>query len=149
MITVHEGDLFASGAEALVNPVNCVGTMGKGLALAFKKRFPELVPLYEQACRDKRLALGKVWIAERPQGSPRYVVHFPTKHHWRDDSYSWAIAKGLMVLRGEIEARSIQSIAIPALGCGLGGLSWSNVEPMMREELADLNAKVFLYKPGA
>ena len=133
MIEDGFGDLFAAKVEALVNAVNTVGVMGKGLALAFKKKFPDNFAAYRRACDSGELQQGKVFLFDRGERSPRWIVNFPTKRHWRDASRIDDIHRGLGDLIKEIEARGIDSLAMPALGCGLGGLDWKNVRPLIVE----------------
>ena len=125
MITFKQGDLFQDSAEALVNPVNCVGTMGKGLAKEFKRKFPDNFREYVRACRAGRVRPGRmpVFHTHRPEIN-RYIINFPTKRDWRDPSRIEDIEAGIQVLADEVRNRRIRSLAIPALGCGLGGLPW-------------------------
>jgi O-acetyl-ADP-ribose deacetylase (regulator of RNase III) len=128
MIEFVRGDLFEADVEAIVNAVNCVGVMGKGIALEFKKRFPNNFKAYQTACDVRELQLGRVLIHDQgPTAKPRYIVNFPTKDHWRDASRLEDVRSGLDSLAAEIQRRQIASIAIPALGCGLGGLAWLEV----------------------
>ena len=114
-----EGDLLKADVEALVNPVNTRGVMGKGLALQFKKAFPEVFTAYARACRAGEVVVGKVFVVERV-GTPRWIVCFPTKDDWRGASRLAWVRDGLVDLRREVEERGMRSIAVPALGCGLG-----------------------------
>ena len=125
MITFKQGDLFQDSAEALVNPVNCVGTMGKGLAKEFKRKFPDNFREYVRACRAGRVRPGRMLVfhTHRPEIN-RYIINFPTKRDWRDPSRIEDIEAGVQVLADEVRNRRIRSLAIPALGCGLGGLPW-------------------------
>lgn len=149
MIRDCQGDLFESGAEALVNPVNCVGVAGKGLALEFKKRWPGLNVLYERDCAAGDLKPGTI----RAYGDPRQevppwlVVYFPTKRHWRDASRLDDVRAGLPTLRAYLNRWRVASVAIPALGCGLGGLDWADVRPLIVEALGGLDCDVMLYGP--
>lgn len=139
------GDIFESGADVLVNPVNCFGVSGKGLALEFKRRLPTAQRVYETTCRAGRLALGCVVLVD---DAPGRVLIFPTKHHWRDPSTITAIRVGLADLAHQARAwPTVGSIAIPALGCGLGGLDWADVRPLIVDALADLPLRVMLYPP--
>ncbi|MDQ3339082.1 MAG: macro domain-containing protein [Myxococcota bacterium] len=131
MIEDGSGDLFAARVDALVNAVNTVGVMGKGLALAFKKKFPDNFTAYRNACESGELKPGKVFLFDRGDRSPRWVVNFPTKRHWRDASRIDDIRDGLVDLVKQVEARGIESLAMPALGCGLGGLEWKDVRPLI------------------
>lgn len=160
------GDLFQSGAEALVNPVNCVGVMGKGLALQFKERFPSNFDVYKSVCERNGVKLGRMlvcdysssrvvsasWGSVIPCGDgtralPRCIINFPTKGHWRDKSELRHIEAGLVSLSQCIKDEGIHSIAVPPLGCGLGGLNWYDVRPLIERELGGLDARVLLYVP--
>lgn len=131
MITFVGGSIFDSGCDTLVNPVNCHGVMGKGLAAAFKKRFPLLYAAYARACADGELQPGGILLWENQAGLPRYVVNLATKDHWRQPSQLTWIEAGLRGLSALAAAQLLGSIAIPALGCGLGGLSWASVRPLL------------------
>lgn len=133
MITEGKGSLFDCGAEALVNPVNCVGVSGKGLAKVFKVKFPASYKRYATMCRTKQLRLGRVFV-DGPLESERakYVIYLPTKLHWMNDSRVVDIAGGLVAMVNACKIIKPKSVAIPALGCGLGGLDWEVVEPMIR-----------------
>lgn len=143
------GDIFASGADVLVCPVNCVGAMGKGLALAFKWKWPDVAANYGILCRDGRMALGECALTFGADGQA--VLLFPTKGHWRERSTLEAIAAGLADYARFVGQRYPgfvpTSIAIPALGCGLGGLDWRDVRPLIVEALRDLPLRVMLYPP--
>jgi O-acetyl-ADP-ribose deacetylase (regulator of RNase III) len=130
MIRFQKGDILHSDAQALVNAVNCVGIMGKGLALQFKKAFPENFKFYAWACERGEVHLGSmlVYDLKRVTG-PRYIINFPTKQHWKNQSRLEDIEAGLKDLVKTVRELHIQSIAIPPLGCGLGGLNWSDVRP--------------------
>lgn len=150
MITEKRGNLLAADVDALVNTVNTVGVMGKGIALQFKRAFPEMFKDYARAAKRDELALGKmhVWATEQLSG-PRYVINFPTKGHWRSASRLDDIATGLDALRRTIMELGIRSIALPPLGCGQGGLQWSDVEPLIREKLGGLEGVDVLVFPPA
>lgn len=145
-----EGDLLRDEAEALVNPVNCVGVMGKGLALRFKRAWPEYFTAYRMACEAGSLKPGTLLVLDRGHGqAPRYLVCFPTKRHWRDPSRLEDIDAGLSALAREVVARGIRSIAVPALGCGLGGLGWPDVRERIEAALGPLaGVDVRVYGPG-
>ncbi|WP_329431153.1 macro domain-containing protein (plasmid) [Streptosporangium sp. NBC_01495] len=148
MITVIAGDLLADTAQALVNPVNTVGIIGKGLALQFRRTYPEAYQSYRQACDRGEIQPGILHIA--PIANGRIIVHFPTKRHWRDVSRLADIEVGLSALALLIKERQIATIAIPALGAGLGGLRWPEVEALIYlylEPLKDLDVR--LYPPRA
>ncbi len=128
MIEYKTGDIFAEKAEALVNAVNCVGVMGRGIALQFKRAFPENFKAYAARCRRNAMKPGHVFVFVTGQiTNPRYIINFPTKRHWRGKSRMEDIESGLVSLAREIRSRGIRSVAIPALGSGLGGLSWPEV----------------------
>ena len=130
MVKFQKGDILHSGAQALVNAVNCVGIMGKGLALQFKKAFPENFRFFAQACERGEVRLGSMLVYDLNQMTgPRYIINFPTKQHWKNPSRLKDIEAGLKDLVKTVRKLQIQSIAIPALGCGLGGLNWSDVRP--------------------
>lgn len=147
MITPSQGNLLTADVEALVNTVNTEGAMGKGIALQFARAFPEILPPYEAACRSGELRPGKVQVIERPGlVNPRWIINFPTKRHWRGKSRLADIEEGLVDLVHAVRDRGIRSIAIPPLGCGLGGLDWADVEPRIRAAFAalpDVEAKLF------
>lgn len=139
MIEIVHGDILTDMSEALVNPVNCVGVMGKGLALDFKLAFPENFDVYKTACMQGPLEIGKVFITEtRFKVSPKYIVNFPTKFHWREKSRYEYIEWGLEDLVREMIKWKILSVAIPPLGCGLGGLEWTGVKQMIKVICASL-----------
>lgn len=150
MIELQEGDLLKVDAEALVNTVNCVGVMGKGIALQFKQAFPENFSAYEKACKEGEVRLGQMHVI--PTGrllNPKYIINFPTKKHWRAKSRLGDIESGLESLVQVVEKLNIRSIALPPLGCGYGGLSWSEVEPLIRRKLEGVSAvKVLLFAPS-
>lgn len=147
MIRFAAGDIFAQSAVALVNPVNCVGVMGRGLAVQFRRRFPDAFEPYRQACRDRALRPGRVlvWPTRRP--APRWIVHFPTKRHWRDPSRLEDIDAGLRDLAAAVRRHRMPSVAVPPLGCGLGGLDWASVRPLLEAHLADLPCAVIALRP--
>lgn len=141
------GNILRSAAEALVNPVNTVGVSGRGLAAKFAAEFPESTYGYVAQCRASRLKLGTVW-APRERESGKLIVYFPTKRHWRERSDLGNIVDGLEALRGLVQRRHIKSIAVPALGCGLGGLSWRKVCPEIEKALSSLDGcRVEVYAP--
>ena len=149
MITFKQGDLFQDQSEALVNPVNCVGVMGKGLALEFKNRFPDNFKEYNQACWKARVQPGRMLVFNTYQPEiHRYIINFPTKRHWRDPSRIEDIQTGIQALAEEIRSRRIASIAIPALGSGLGGLRWNEVRPIIEYGLRELEeVRITIYEP--
>lgn len=149
MIERTRGNILKADTEALVNTVNCVGVMGKGIALQFKKAFPENFEAYAGACRRGEVKSGRMFVFETGQMfNPRFIINFPTKRHWRDQSRYEDIAAGLQALVREVRERKIRSIAIPPLGSGLGGLQWSKVKAMIEsafEGISDVQVK--LYEP--
>lgn len=149
MIELTSGDLLKADVEALVNTVNCAGVMGRGLAAQFKRAFPANFAAYEQACKRGEVQPGRMLIvettADRP---PRWIVNFPTKRHWRDRSRIEDIESGLAALVDDIRRLGIRSIAVPPLGCGLGGLRWSDVHPRIEQAMAALfDVRVLLFEP--
>ena len=128
-IETRSGDLFAAqDLEAIVNPVNCVGAMGKGLALQFARRYPQILKPYRQACGDRSLTVQQPQVLEvQPEGSPRYVVNLATKIHWRNNSSIGWIEQGLASMYRQLTELGVSSVGIPALGAGLGGLPWPHV----------------------
>jgi O-acetyl-ADP-ribose deacetylase (regulator of RNase III)/uncharacterized protein YwgA len=149
MIEYAEGNLLKADAEALVNTVNTVGVMGKGIALQFKRAFPDNFRQYEQACREKQVELGRMFtVSTGNLLIPRYIINFPTKGHWKGKSRLEDIEHGLQSLIEEIKRLGIQSIAIPPLGCGNGGLEWSQVKPLIEEAFVEVpDVRVLLFEP--
>lgn len=151
-VSFKTGDLFLDKSEALVNTVNCVGVMGKGVALEFKRRWPENYKAYKKACDSKKLRPGNMLIYELTnlfgKSETKFIVNFPTKDHWRAKSKLEYISEGLDSLISDIKKYRIKSIAFPPLGCGNGGLDWDIVRPMMLERLSELNdVNVSIYAP--
>ena len=147
MIEDASGDLFAANGDALVNAVNCVGVMGKGLALAFKNRFPANFVAYERACQAGEVAVGKMFVFEQPT-APRWIINFPTKRHWRGTSRLEDIRDGLVDFVEQVRRREIHSVAMPALGCGLGGLEWRDVRPLIVDACAAVpHVRVAMFAP--
>ena len=142
------GNLLRADVDALVNTVNTVGVMGKGLALQFKNAFPANFKAYSKACKDGDVRLRRIFIFDDGQlVRPRWILNFPTKGHWRERSRLSNVSAGLDDLRRVIEELGIESIAVPPLGCGNGGLNWSDVRPLIKEKLDGLGADVHLYLP--
>ena len=150
MIKEGQGNLLEADAEALVNTVNCVGHMGKGIALQFKQAYPDNFHAYQKAVKAGLVRPGAMFVFETGRYlNPRFIINFPTKRHWRGKSRLEDISSGLLALVEEIESRGIRSIAVPPLGCGNGGLDWKVVGPMIRDALAQLsNVEVILYPPS-
>ena len=144
-----QGNLLEAQVEALVNPVNTTGVMGKGLALMFKKAFPENFQAYTGACKQKKVRTGRMFVTENktPNG-PRWIINFPTKQHWRSPSKLEWIVDGLADLHRVIHEHRIRSIALPALGAGYGGLDWNDVRPEIERALGDLSdVDILVYEP--
>lgn len=148
-ITYATGDLLAANTQALVNTVNCVGVMGKGLAQQFKQRFPDNFAAYRMACKRRAVTIGSMFVTEIPENH-RYIINFPTKNHWQQPSTLAYIEAGLVDLARVICAHNIESIAIPPLGAGLGGLNWNDVHPRITKAFVDLpQVNVIIYPPTA
>lgn len=151
MIELKKGDMMQSEAEALVNTVNTVGVMGKGIALQFKETFPNNNKAYIDACKRNELEPGKllaVWDENLHIGK-KLIINFPTKVHWRNPSKYEYIEKGLLALRELLQKEKVKSVAIPPLGCGNGGLDWALVKPMIEKTLNGLDTKVLIFEPNA
>lgn len=150
MIELAHGNLLQAEAEALVNTVNCVGVMGKGIALQFKQAFPENFRVYQRACRAGEVQPGRTLVFEAGGlTSPRYIINFPTKRHWREDSRLEDIETGLSALVDEVKRLGIRSIAVPPLGCGNGGLNWADVRPRIEAAFAQVpEVRVLLFAPS-
>jgi O-acetyl-ADP-ribose deacetylase (regulator of RNase III) len=149
MIETTSGDILAADAEALVNTVNCVGIMGRGIALQFRKAFPDNFKAYEAACKRQELHPGKMFVFETGSlTNPRYIINFPTKRHWKGKSRLVDIESGLKDLVTVVRRLGIRSIAIPPLGCGQGGLDWEEVRPRIEKALAAVpDVRVLLFSP--
>lgn len=144
-VRVLVGDLFASPAQPLVNAVNCVGVMGKGIALEFKRRYPAMYADYAQRCATGSVRPGEPYLFA---GQPLpWILNFPTKRHWRSPSRLEDIVAGLANLERHYQAWGITSLATPALGCGLGRLAWREVGPILYQGLSRLEIPVELYAP--
>jgi O-acetyl-ADP-ribose deacetylase (regulator of RNase III) len=150
MIEFKRGNLLDEDVQALVNAVNTVGVMGKGIALAFKKRFPKNYTIYQQACSRDEMLIGRMLVTETElTNNPRFIVNFPTKKHWKEKSRIEYIEMGLTDLVAIINEKQLQSIAVPALGCGLGGLDWQDVRPLIIKALEPVkNVQVVVFEPG-
>lgn len=147
MIKLVKGNMFEYGADIRINTVNCVGVMGKGVALVFKKRQPEMFKEYVLACKLGRLRPGRIetW-TDKVTGE--ITINFPTKRHWRDNSKYRDIELGLAALRGFLLHVKDKVLTIPALGCGHGGLDWKHVRPMIEYYLGDLPLTIYLFTPN-
>jgi O-acetyl-ADP-ribose deacetylase (regulator of RNase III) len=150
MMKFTQGNLLEAPAEAFVNTVNTVGVMGKGIALMFKEAFPANFRAYEDACKQKEVTVGKMFVTENHALSgPRWIINFPTKKHWRNPSKLEWIIEGLGDLRRIVEEHQIRSIAVPPLGAGNGGLDWSEVRPEVERILGDLKGvEVLVFEPA-
>lgn len=150
MIEITHGDILRADTEAIVNTVNCVGVMGRGIALQFKKAWPDNFKAYAAACNSKNVQPGKMFIFETGQlANPRFIVNFPTKRHWRGASRIEDIESGLFALVEDIQRLGIKSIAIPPLGAGLGGLDWLVVREKIETAMLPLiDVQVLLYEPS-
>lgn len=148
MIRFTNGDLLQAPEEAIVNAVNTVGVMGKGLALQFKQRFPENFRAYAAACKAGDVRVGSMFVTRRDApGERRWIINFPTKQRWQNSSKLEWIESGLIDLRRVLAEEDIRSVAIPRLGCGLGGLDWSTVRPLLVSELGELpNVDAVVYE---
>jgi O-acetyl-ADP-ribose deacetylase (regulator of RNase III) len=151
MITQVSGNLLEAKSEALVNTVNTVGVMGKGIALQFKKAFPEVFRKYAKDCKEGAVQLGRMHVVDvgGVTSGPRWIINFPTKAHWKSKSRLSDIEEGLEDLIRVVRELGIQSIAIPPLGCGYGGLNWSQVLPVIESAFASVpEVEVLLFTPG-
>lgn len=150
MIEFKHGDILKEDAEALINTVNCMGVMGRGIALQFKNAYPENFKAYAKACKNKEIQPGKMFVFSTGYlTNPRYIINFPTKRHWRGKSRMEDIDAGLEALIDVIKQYNIRSIAIPPLGSGLGGLNWSDVKSRIESTLQKLtDVQVIIYEPN-
>ncbi|NES05639.1 MAG: macro domain-containing protein [Okeania sp. SIO2F4] len=148
MVEFKQGNLLEENIEALVNTVNCVGVMGKGIALQFKQAFPENFKQYKKACDAKQVQPGQMFTTSTGKLFPRYIINFPTKRHWKGKSKIEDIESGLKALIEDVKQLKIQSIAIPPLGCGNGGLNWEVVKPMIVNACAEFpDVQVVIFEP--
>ena len=144
------GDLFEAPTEALVNTVNTVGVMGKGLALEFKRRYPDNYRSYVRACARGEVQIGRIFVHDRGPfaGHPRYILNFPTKRHWRERSRIEYVREGLKDLKRVLRSLGIRSVAVPPLGAGLGRLPWEKVRAEIESALGDVeDVEVWVYEP--
>jgi len=146
MIAMLAGDILRSEAQTLVNPVNCAGAMGKGVALQFRRRFPLMYDDYRMRCARGLVRLGEPYLYRGPL--PPWIVNFPTKAHWRSRAQLASIRAGLEYLRLSYQSWAITSLAVPALGCGEGGLHWSDVEPVLLHSLERFLIPIEVYLPA-
>jgi O-acetyl-ADP-ribose deacetylase (regulator of RNase III) len=150
MIRFTTGNIMESGAEALVNTVNTVGVMGKGIALQFKNAFPNNFKRYRDACKKGELETGKLLVVKDSNllTGEKTIINFPTKRDWKNPSKNEYIALGLIALLNYLKANPLKSIAIPALGCGNGGLDWQVIKPMLTGILSELSMDIIVYEPA-
>lgn len=142
MITYVKGDIFSSPAKIIVNTVNTVGVMGKGIALEFKNRYPDMFQTYKNICQEGKLDIGMLYLWKK---SEKWVMLFPTKKHWRNPSKLEYIESGLKKFADNWDRLGTDSIAFPRLGCGNGGLDWNVVKPLMEKYLQDIPMQVYVY----
>lgn len=145
MITYTRGNIFNSSMDCLVNPINCVGVMGNGLALQFKYAYPEMFQDYKNRCAKGLVRVGQPYIYTNDLN--KVILNFPTKKHWMQNSNINDIENGLFYLVCNVDKWDIQSIAIPPLGCGKGKLEWTKVKPLMEHILKDLTIPIEIYTP--
>lgn len=150
MIEYKQGDILQSDAEAIINTVNCVGVMGRGIALQFKNAYPDNFKAYALACKAEQVVPGKMFVFDTGRlTGPRYIINFPTKRHWKGKSRIEDIVAGLDELVAVIQRYAIRSIAIPPLGSGLGGLDWQQVKPLIEAAVQPLKeVQVLIYEPN-
>jgi O-acetyl-ADP-ribose deacetylase (regulator of RNase III) len=147
MIEFTKGDMFETEADIRVNTVNCVGAMGAGVALAFKRRYPEMFKVYQEDCKSGKVRPGEMHIWRSLAGD--WIINFPTKRDWRDPSRYEDIESGLIALRKYLSQQGAVSVALPALGCGNGGLDWARVSVMIEEQLGVLDAHIKVFPPAS
>ena len=149
MIELTQGDILRADADAIVNTVNCVGFMGRGIAAQFKRAYPANFRAYEAACKRGEVQPGRMLVFPISEMPARWIINFPTKRHWRANSRIEDIKSGLVALIEEVRQRNIRSIAVPPLGCGLGGLDWADVKPLIVQAFAEVpDVRVLLYEPA-
>lgn len=149
MIEFKQGNLIEENIEALVNTVNCVGVMGKGIALQFKQAFPDNFKQYKKACDAKEVQPGLMFTTSTGKLFPQYIINFPTKRHWKGKSKIEDVQSGLKALVKEVKQLGIKEIAIPPLGCGNGGLDWAEVKPMIVSAFVELpDVRVVIFEPA-
>ncbi|ESY13641.1 macro domain-containing protein [Mesorhizobium sp. C386A] len=149
MVEFRTGNILDADVDALVNTVNCVGVMGRGIALQFKNAYPDNFKAYEAACNRGLVKPGQMFVVETGRLSPRFIINFPTKRHWRGKSRIEDIESGLIDFVDVLRSRMIKSVAIPPLGSGLGGLLWSDVRPLIVAAVAPLpDVRSIIYEPA-
>ena len=141
-IEYKTGDIFTSECCALVNPVNTVGIMGKGLAKQFKEKYPHNFNVYSLVCRASEIQMGEMFVV----CDMKTIINFPTKDHWRNGAKIDWIKEGLKDLKYTIKSLNIPSVALPKIGCGLGGLDWRDVKPLIEAELGEIDCKIEVYE---
>jgi O-acetyl-ADP-ribose deacetylase (regulator of RNase III) len=144
MIKLVKGNLFDSKCDALVNAVNCVGVMGAGIAYKFKEWYPDMYDEYYRICKLNNMKIGQMHVF---RGNEKIIINFPTKTHWKYPSKPHFVSAGIKDLYKTIIREKITSIAIPALGCGKGGLNWPMIKSIIVEGLSDLDCYIELYEP--
>jgi O-acetyl-ADP-ribose deacetylase (regulator of RNase III) len=149
MIRFTQGNLLETDAEAMVNTVNTVGIMGKGIALMFKEKFPRNFETYARACEAGEIRVGRMFVTETKElFGPRWIINFPTKEHWRGKTNIDWVEEGLKDLARVIREKAIRSIAVPPLGCGNGGLDWREVKPLIEQALGGIDGvEVVVFEP--
>jgi O-acetyl-ADP-ribose deacetylase (regulator of RNase III) len=149
MVEYVTGNLLEADVDALVNTVNTKGVMGKGIALQFRRAFPENYEAYRAACDVGEVQLGRMFVVMTGHlGRPRLIINFPTKKHWKSRSRIADIEAGLVDLRRVLDEHDVESLALPPLGCGLGGLEWSDVRPRIEAALADAPVHALVFEPA-
>ena len=143
MLKYLKGDLLSSPAQVQVNTVNTVGVMGKGIALQFKNKYPEMFAEYKRICEKQQFDVGELYLWKSPE---KWILMFPTKKHWRNPSRMEYIERGLQKFVDNYERLGIESIAFPKLGCGNGGLEWYAVKPIMEKYLSPLPISIYIYE---
>lgn len=147
MIRTVRGDIVRTRARAIANPVNCVGVAGRGLALQFRHARPDNHAAYAAACRAGLVRPGRPHVHVPVRSGLPVIVNVPTKRHWREPSRLDDVAAGIRALRALLDEHAWPSLAVPPLGCGLGGLSWTRVRPLIRNAFVDADADVLVYAP--
>lgn len=147
MIEIGQGSILDAQVEAIVNPVNCVGVMGAGLALAIRQQWPRVYEDFRHATTNGLIRIGYIHSSSTGQDRPRLVMHLPTKLHWRDPSRLEWVEAGMRELVEKAAEMNLRSVAIPALGCGLGGLRWAAVEPVIQDALGRASGTKWLVFP--
>jgi O-acetyl-ADP-ribose deacetylase (regulator of RNase III) len=150
MIEEGKGSLLDVNVEALVNTVNTVGVMGKGVALQFKIAYPQMFKEYQKACKHGHVQIGKMYVYHNnARGNPKLIINFPTKQHWKENSEMRYIREGLNSLIEEIKSNNVKSIALPPLGCGMGGLNWIEVLPLIHQAFKEIpDVRVIVFPPN-